>query len=55
MAMMLGYLKGVAAKALAKPVSDCVLSVSFKKVVQFWHVRFVSLSLSVCVHLLIGA
>ena len=26
--MMLGYLKGIAAKALAKPVSDCVISVS---------------------------
>lgn len=28
MSMMLEYLKGVASKALAKPVSDCVIAVS---------------------------
>lgn len=28
MSMMLEYLKGIASKALAKPVSDCVIAVS---------------------------
>ncbi len=44
-AMMLGYLKGVGAKALAKPITDCVVAVSIT--IRHW------LRLYIHVHVLI--